>query len=1205
MKEVSQYLAQIESSQDLSYVNKHLAWYMTVLGNMRNSSKTNSRKVAALDLRAGMPGGAGDLVQRVEEWISNVEKDDAEEKAVADLMSDMITKLEKPQTATRPHYAHALIHEAMEKMEKQRHDSMQSFYGKEAEAKPKAKAKAKARTHAELPRFDLARSFPKRCVVTWQSVQHALELGEEPQGQACVCKSVEQIQELQAMAKSMNLRKALMLVAHVWTARRMLKHTDGYVVVSSEDAEALMKSSGKGGAFVTLLSRNLLKKPDVPWLFRSTEASDAQYYQTVWEAAQAAKVGMAFRKADGNDLGILQKNQSPSAGSWAVWETPKLVKSSAHVADRNRGGSIYGAPPNVDEDYFAYKIGDRHMTISKWQPKRKVTEEPKIITGAKWFDHKFLEKEEKAAVVVREVKPTLIDPPTPEVMEVDANTDEKRKIQSDNKSKDKSKKARATHEPEVKHGMAGPSQTKVIDLGGTGDCGWRACGFLLALYNTKEPDNYPKQIPRAQQLGQSLKGQCNNFLLNKCTDWKDNWVPDSDWTTETEGGEPAKTLVQYCEDAMRRESRYIDHYGLQAISCAKKACVVIWKLEEHGWTRVALLRPSKPGKHVVLPLVFYGRHYMALVRDGIGAYALDWVHNKLPEGAWVSEGIQNDIIEASQGSISTSLFRGAGADTPRTPARNKNSDEDLEALLRTVSSRKSDEGIQQLLKTPSMAATPKSAKSSGRAEPEETDLEHLLKSCTRRATKLDKGSGKKKWRCPSCSHTIEIVPKAGKVISQHLQKLHFAQWRSTLETNRKDGTASKNSGLGLRKLFSPADFKTVAKKSMAKADFVCPYCHMALDKQPSSGFIRAKTKKHHLETCAKRPQDINVRQYFHQARCVISSKLAVNRYAAWKQSYTQATIDKAAVRGHKVVSLAWKFMSKSRQMRKNRLYVCVQCRASRPVGGPPWRSQCKKQFYTWGKGLSPSTRWWYIRSKEGSLAKLFKLMEISDTEQKTIRAAVKNYRGKMETSERTDVHTSEQNHGCETLDDQYCWTSGTWRLFEVLSLLKVEERPMVIGVPELKCNKEEWLATQNRIWIPGFRFWKCVVQGNQKRGVCTLVSVQVKATQIAELSHQLGSALAVGVDNQLHLNSHAPVREADRAEFCAEMVTWIHTLPWRRNGAMIAYGDWNEEFGDGWIASLLCARGLEYIECGNTDCKQTQAPKTHQPLLSEEWMSKN
>ena len=81
---------------------------------------------------------------------------------------------------------------------------------REKEEQKKGKGKGKSKS-SDLPRYDLSREFPRAEIVSWQSVQAALEKAEEPG--VAICKSANHVLELQEMAATIGIQRQMILVA--------------------------------------------------------------------------------------------------------------------------------------------------------------------------------------------------------------------------------------------------------------------------------------------------------------------------------------------------------------------------------------------------------------------------------------------------------------------------------------------------------------------------------------------------------------------------------------------------------------------------------------------------------------------------------------------------------------------------------------------------------------------------------------------------------------------------------------------------------------------------------------------------------------------------------------------------------------------------------------------------------------------------------
>eukprot|EP00438_Fugacium_kawagutii_P034746 Skav218089 [mRNA] locus=scaffold1801:65685:66329:- [translate_table: standard] len=131
----------------------------------------------------------------------------------------------------------------------------------------------------------------------------------------------------------------------------------------------------------------------------------------------------------------------------------------------------------------------------------------------------------------------------------------------------------------------------------------------------------------------------------------------------------------------------------------------------------------------------------------------------------------------------------------------------------------------------------------------------------------------KHWRCPVCPFQVQVQRGASKDIFGHLYKCHGRLVQQTLAENRELGI--QKSGLGMRDILKPVIFTKIKKKDRKTADFICP-CGFGMKSQPSSPFLRAKSKRFHLRTCEAVKGPMDLRAYQAMAR-ECTPKLQSNR----------------------------------------------------------------------------------------------------------------------------------------------------------------------------------------------------------------------------------------------------------------------------------------------------------------------------------------
>ena len=82
------------------------------------------------------------------------------------------------------------------------------------------------------------------------------------------------------------------------------KVLEGYVRVDSKTLETTLKLSGRKGLFLTQLTKENPRPPQVEWVPLVSQESPKQYMARVQQMSSAQGRPMAFRKGGGNCLGL-------------------------------------------------------------------------------------------------------------------------------------------------------------------------------------------------------------------------------------------------------------------------------------------------------------------------------------------------------------------------------------------------------------------------------------------------------------------------------------------------------------------------------------------------------------------------------------------------------------------------------------------------------------------------------------------------------------------------------------------------------------------------------------------------------------------------------------------------------------------------------------------------------------------------------------
>lgn len=83
-------------------------------------------------------------------------------------------------------------------------------------------------------------------------------------------------------------------------------------------------------------------------------------------------------------------------------------------------------------------------------------------------------------------------------------------------------------------GLTGPIGSKIVQLGGAGDCGWRCMAVGIAAKNAKQSSK-EEIYPKAEVLGRPLRKLVATYLCKTVTSWKESWSPDPDASVLEEG----------------------------------------------------------------------------------------------------------------------------------------------------------------------------------------------------------------------------------------------------------------------------------------------------------------------------------------------------------------------------------------------------------------------------------------------------------------------------------------------------------------------------------------------------------------------------------------------------------------------------------------------------------------------------------------------
>lgn len=130
---------------------------------------------------------------------------------------------------------------------------------------------------------------------------------------------------------------------------------------------------------------------------------------------------------------------------------------------------------------------ERHINVRKWEKVRKIDTKVVKITGPKWWSVDNLHDDpiEVEDTQKQTITPTVAFVPEVAATEIDStmnDAESKRKLEENTSSLAKRMKGGGKGKArKLAGGQAGPSGSSLIDLGGSGDCGWRALSYMLSL----------------------------------------------------------------------------------------------------------------------------------------------------------------------------------------------------------------------------------------------------------------------------------------------------------------------------------------------------------------------------------------------------------------------------------------------------------------------------------------------------------------------------------------------------------------------------------------------------------------------------------------------------------------------------------------------------------------------------------------------------
>ena len=602
------------------------------------------------------------------------------------------------------------------------------------------------------------------------------------------------------------------------SAHRMLS---GYVSFDSSKVEEVMSHSGRNGIFFQRLAVHVSTQPEVDWISPAEQETNAAYLDRCLLDSKKINSFLTYRRGGGACIGVVHKQLLDKCRHWCLygldssygptcvsellkslqWEVPHRPSAPQ---GRNRPWLFYG---KLATD----AAGERALDYSyELEGKDSVKQFLRITV------HQRRKKEEAEAL---DVRPHWWDPTqkfeaeiAPTVMEISQDSNG-----SPSKTSPLKKKQKLDGFDPAK---PGPGQFPLVNLGGSGDCGWRCLSYSLAAANTKcwkdSPDEEKKFTSKIKEVAGLLRTQVVHSLLGR-TEWEDSWAMDNKATELTEGGPVASNVIDF-KASLAREHRWICGLTMSEASKIKKLNVVIFEWIGKAWKRTGLVlaKDTNPQKYKTAVLVLEAGHYWAVRTCSVPDEWLDC----------------NGVVWCSRWKKYTDYFsRGGVGGGFETPIKKKILDDFLHSCssksvgeIRTASSRKSC----SLAKDIRSASSRKIIKTSGKKVQDSGD------------------AMARHWTCKICGMTLSgpDYPSIRGCIMKHLMVDHQAMHRQILQERRAEGMSC--SGLGIKQMADPRPFVSSAGEA---AIFICPWCEMELP-GPLSQYIAKKSKRRHMDPVA-------------------------------------------------------------------------------------------------------------------------------------------------------------------------------------------------------------------------------------------------------------------------------------------------------------------------------------------------------------------
>lgn len=631
----------------------------------------------------------------------------------------------------------------------------------------------------------------------------------------------------------------------------------GFVKTTPENATKLLAQSGLGSCFFAVIGQSAKREP-VAWVQRGDKQSPKQYLAEVRRKLKDTGRGIALRRGTKACLGVINGHVDTTTDEyrrkkWVARGVPAWTPQQLETLLASQGWRVLGEfqPPSHKKGVWCFKgvppqsstgqgmlmqlPGDQMLTISNWIPKIPKHQSWPLAATRKWVTQHDATTSPMPVVAesaghnddVVEVQPTQIEGDTQDGEDDARMTEHKRPAQAGTlESPEKKKIALAGPKgpsvAEVDTGL-GPSGLSLWDLGGTGDCGFRAVIAQNAMRLKGNAADVESKVP---QRAASLRTKCVNWLkANDC--WHESFYVDPDATQNTEGGEVPQNPADYCT-AVARTNKWADPWCIWACAEVLQSDILVFKYIRGKWQFLSRFEASKRVASTPMVLCLKNNHFTTIAHG-----------QKIPE-EWYQLGKDATEHPTSQSFLGGAKSSASGSSSawlqPAPSSRPTTRCRTAVATIKGPTFKQKERGSAATNKTRQSSDWCKPAPSrSSAADTRLEDLDDCLQLSQNNAHRENKKNKPKRaqvpekisWSCPVCK--LELKARNSCLMStakaNHLKSRHPTFNLKLVQSYR-----------------SKPVIEPVAELPMDQRDWSCPICNKGLPPLPYQEYKRSVAK---------------------------------------------------------------------------------------------------------------------------------------------------------------------------------------------------------------------------------------------------------------------------------------------------------------------------------------------------------------------------